>query len=61
MNLHFTSLIEREQEHLFIAHKVIIELSTATPSFEGLHDITMTGLPPRRKPYLIMAPEGETA
>lgn len=27
------------------------------PSFEGLHDITMTDLPPRRKPYLIMAPE----
>jgi acetyl-CoA hydrolase len=27
------------------------------PSFEGLHDITMTELPPRRKPYLIMAPE----
>jgi acetyl-CoA hydrolase len=23
----------------------------------GLHDITMTQLPPRRKPYLIMAPE----
>jgi acetyl-CoA hydrolase len=27
------------------------------PSFEGLHDITMCDLPPRRKPYLIMAPE----
>ncbi len=27
------------------------------PSFEGLHDITMTQLPPYRKPYLIMAPE----
>jgi acetyl-CoA hydrolase len=27
------------------------------PSFEGLHDITMTDLPPRRKPFLIMAPE----
>ena len=27
------------------------------PSFEGLHDITMTQLPPHRKPYLIMAPE----
>ncbi len=24
---------------------------------EGLHDITMTQLPPHRKPYLIMAPE----
>jgi acetyl-CoA hydrolase len=44
--------------HLFIFEKVIIELNTAMPSFEGLHDITMTDLPPRRKPYLIMAPEG---
>ena len=37
--------------------QIIIEVNTATPSFEGLHDITMTDLPPRRKPYLIMAPE----
>ena len=37
--------------------QIIIEVNTATPSFEGLHDITMTELPPRRKPYLIMAPE----
>ena len=27
------------------------------PSFEGLHDITITSVPPHRKPYLIMAPE----
>jgi acetyl-CoA hydrolase len=37
--------------------QVVIEVNTATPSLEGLHDITMTDLPPRRKPYLIMAPE----
>lgn len=40
-----------------MAEKIIIEVNTAAPSFEGLHDITMTDLPPRRKPYLIMAPE----
>ncbi|KAF1811561.1 putative acetyl-CoA hydrolase Ach1 [Eremomyces bilateralis CBS 781.70] len=40
-----------------MADKIIIEVNTATPSFEGLHDITMTDLPPRRKPYLIMCPE----
>ena len=40
-----------------MADKIIIEVNTAMPSFEGLHDITMTDLPPRRKPYLIMAPE----
>jgi acetyl-CoA hydrolase len=37
--------------------QIIIEVNTSAPSFEGLHDITMTDLPPRRKPYLIMAPE----
>lgn len=40
-----------------MADKIIIEVNTATPNFEGLHDITMTDLPPRRKPYLIMSPE----
>jgi acetyl-CoA hydrolase len=40
-----------------IARKIIIEVNTSMPSFEGLHDITMTDLPPRRKPFLIMAPE----
>ncbi|KIX02605.1 acetyl-CoA hydrolase [Rhinocladiella mackenziei CBS 650.93] len=44
-------------EIIQMADKVIIEVNTAAPSFEGLHDITMTDLPPRRKPYLIMAPE----
>jgi acetyl-CoA hydrolase len=44
-------------EIIQMADKIIIEVNTATPSFEGLHDITMTDLPPRRKPYLIMAPE----
>ncbi|KAL2368505.1 acetyl-CoA hydrolase [Blastomyces gilchristii SLH14081] len=40
-----------------MADKIIIEVNTAGPSFEGLHDITMCDIPPRRKPYLIMAPE----
>ena len=44
-------------ELIQMADKIIIEVNTAMPSFEGLHDITMTSLPPRRKPYLIMAPE----
>ncbi|KAF2094357.1 putative acetyl-CoA hydrolase Ach1 [Rhizodiscina lignyota] len=44
-------------EIIQMADKIIIEVNTAAPSFEGLHDITMTDLPPRRKPYLIMAPE----
>jgi len=39
------------------ATQIIIEVNTSAPSFEGLHDITMTDLPPRRKPYLIMSPE----
>lgn len=44
-------------EQLIINDQIIIEVNTSAPSFEGLHDITMTDLPPRRKPYLIMAPE----
>ncbi|KAF2152893.1 acetyl-CoA hydrolase [Myriangium duriaei CBS 260.36] len=44
-------------EIIQMAAKIIIEVNTAAPSMEGLHDITMTDLPPRRKPYLIMAPE----
>jgi acetyl-CoA hydrolase len=36
-----------------MADKIIIEVNTATPSFKGLHDITMCDLPPHRKPYLI--------
>ncbi|KAI1078554.1 hypothetical protein F5B20DRAFT_547448 [Whalleya microplaca] len=44
-------------ELIQMADKVIIEVNTSLPSFEGLHDITMTDLPPHRKPYLIMAPE----
>ncbi|EPE36822.1 NagB/RpiA/CoA transferase-like protein [Glarea lozoyensis ATCC 20868] len=44
-------------ELIQMADKIIVEVNTSMPSFEGLHDITMTELPPRRKPYLIMAPE----
>ncbi|KAJ5183773.1 hypothetical protein N7492_001389 [Penicillium capsulatum] len=40
-----------------MADKVVIEVNTASPSFEGLHDIVGSDLPPGRKPYLIMAPE----
>jgi acetyl-CoA hydrolase len=40
-----------------MADKIIIEVNTRIPSFEGLHDITMSSLPPHRKPYLIMNTE----
>ena len=32
-------------ELIQMADKIIIEVNTAAPSFEGLHDITMTGKP----------------
>ncbi|RDW60778.1 acetyl-CoA hydrolase [Coleophoma cylindrospora] len=44
-------------ELIQMADKIIVEVNTSMPSFEGLHDITMTQLPPNRKPYLIMSPE----
>ncbi|KAK7977720.1 hypothetical protein PG996_003772 [Apiospora saccharicola] len=40
-----------------MADKIIIEVNTAIPNFEGLHDITMSDLPPHRKPYLVMGVE----
>jgi len=44
-------------EIIQMADKIIIEVNTASPTLRGLHDITMTDLPPRRKPYLVMSPE----
>uniref|UniRef100_A0A6B2L215 Acetyl-CoA hydrolase n=1 Tax=Arcella intermedia TaxID=1963864 RepID=A0A6B2L215_9EUKA len=35
------------------ASKVIVEVNTAIPSFEGLHDLTFSDIPPNRKPLLI--------
>ncbi|KAJ9666885.1 acetyl-CoA hydrolase [Coniosporium apollinis] len=50
-------IIQMAEKASWCGPKIIIEVNTATPSFYGLHDITMTDLPPRRKPYLIMSPE----
>lgn len=36
-----------------MADKIIIEINITGPSWEGLHDITFTDLPPFRKPYMI--------
>ena len=46
-----------DPELIQMADKVIIEVNTSVPSFEGLHDITLCDIPPGRKPYLITAPE----
>ncbi|MBV5339241.1 MAG: acetyl-CoA hydrolase [Deltaproteobacteria bacterium] len=40
-------------EVIQFSDKLIIEINTAIPSFEGLHDIVMLDKPPYRKPYLI--------
>ncbi|KAK3949492.1 hypothetical protein QBC32DRAFT_35725 [Pseudoneurospora amorphoporcata] len=40
-------------ELLQMADKIIIEVNTALPSFDGLHDITFSDLPPHRKPLLV--------
>lgn len=40
-------------ELVWMADKVIIELNTRLPSFEGLHDINMPVLPPNRQPMPI--------
>ncbi|MCL6404045.1 acetyl-CoA hydrolase/transferase family protein, partial [Pectobacterium carotovorum subsp. carotovorum] len=38
-------------EFLSVADKIIVEVNTATPSFEGIHDIDMPINPPYRVPY----------
>ncbi|ONH64742.1 Acetyl-CoA hydrolase [Cyberlindnera fabianii] len=38
-------------EMVSVSDKIIIEVNTATPSFEGLHDIDMPINPPFRQPY----------
>lgn len=38
-------------EMISVSDKVIIEVNTATPSFEGVHDIDMPVNPPFRQPY----------
>jgi len=43
-------------EMLSISDKVIIELNTITPSFEGLHDIDLPINPPNRPPYPYLNP-----
>ncbi len=40
-------------EAIQYSDKLIIEINTAIPSFEGIHDIVMLEKPPFRKPYLI--------
>lgn len=35
-----------------VADRIIIELNTSIPSFEGLHDIARSEKPPLKKPYL---------
>lgn len=38
-------------EMLSVSDKIIIEVNTVTPSFEGLHDIDLPVNPPHRQPY----------
>ncbi|KAG7192216.1 acetyl-CoA hydrolase [Scheffersomyces spartinae] len=39
-------------EMLSVSDKIIIEVNTKTPSFEGIHDIDLPVNPPHRPPYL---------
>lgn len=41
-------------EILSRAEKVIIEINTSMPSFEGMHDLTPVAVPPNMKPYSIL-------
>jgi acetyl-CoA hydrolase len=43
-------------EMVSVSDKIIIEVNTATPSFEGVHDIDMPVNPPFRQPYPYTTP-----
>lgn len=47
-------------EILQMAEKIIIEVNTSIPNFEGLHDIKLSCPPPNRQPYLITHPSQRT-
>lgn len=40
-------------ELMMVSDKIILEVNTGQPSFEGIHDIVMAQKPPRRQPFLI--------
>ncbi len=40
-------------ELMMIADKIILEVNTGQPSFEGMHDIVMAAKPPNRQPFSI--------
>jgi acetyl-CoA hydrolase len=51
-------------EILMVCDKVIIEVNTGQPSFEGMHDLVIPGTPPNRQVYGITAADtriGETS
>ncbi len=44
-------------ELMTVADKIILEVNTGEPSFEGIHDIIMQQKPPHRQPFLITSAE----
>jgi acetyl-CoA hydrolase len=48
-NIILTGAIGASPEIIDIADKLIVEINTGLPSFEGMHDIIMTDVPPYRK------------
>ena len=44
-------------ELMMVADRIIIEVNTGQPSFEGMHDIIMQQKPPHRQPFLITSAE----
>lgn len=48
-------------EMLRHADKIVIEVNTALPNMEGLHDMVHTALPPLRQPYVRICRPTETA
>jgi len=48
-NIVLTGAVGSAPEIIDIAEKIIVEINTGLPSFEGMHDILIADLPPERK------------
>jgi len=48
-NIVLTGAVGATPEIISISDKIIVEINTGLPSFEGMHDIVVTDLPPYRK------------
>jgi len=55
-NIILAGSVGASPEFITKAEKIIVEINTFLPSFEGMHDIWLSGIPPNKKPIPITSP-----